>query len=106
MRRQFLIVIGWLISTVAFAQEAPSRTALKKWKSCADAAAVRYSKSAESVSVVSRLAILSCHAEKQEALKALTQEDGARFAEDYVETAERRYSDLLAIDVMEMRLKQ
>ena len=105
MRRNILVAIGCLISTVAFAQEG-SRSALKKWKSCADAAAARYSKSAESAPVISRLAILSCHAEKQEALSALTQEDWARFAEDYVETAERRYSDLLAIDIIEMRLKR
>jgi hypothetical protein len=56
--------------------------------------------------VVSRLAILSCRSEKQAAWQALPQENGAHFADNYVETAERRYTDLLAIDVIEMRLRK
>lgn len=91
--------------SAATAQE-ESKAALKKWRACADAAATRYAKSAESAPVVSRYAIMSCRAEKQTAWQALSQESGAHFADDYVEVAEKRYTDLLAIDVIEMRLKQ
>ena len=38
-------------------------------------------------------------------VEALSKESGAHFADDYVETLERRYTDLLAIDVIEMRWK-
>ena len=107
MRRNTLIVIGCLISTVAFTQEKGSgNPALEKWRACADAAAIRYSKSAESAPVVARYAIMSCHDEKKAASQALIQEQGPRFAEEFIEAAERRYTDLLAIDVIEMRLKR
>ncbi len=106
MRRNTLIVIGCLISTVAFTQEKGKIPALEKWRACADAAAIRYSKSAESAPVVARYAIMSCRDEKKAASQALIQEQGARFAEEYIETVERRYTDLLAIDVIEMRLKR
>jgi hypothetical protein len=107
MRKIILIAIGCLISTIAFAQEkGPGNLALEKWRACADAAAKRYSKSAESAPVVARYAIMSCHEEKKEASQALIKEQGPRFADEFIEAAERRYSDLLAIDVIEMRLKQ
>ena len=107
MRRNILISIGCLISTIAFAQEkGQGNPALEKWRACADAAAIRYSKSAESAPVVARYAILSCQEEKKAATQALIQEQGARFADEFIEVAERRYTDLLAIDVIEMRLKR
>ncbi|MET4271810.1 MULTISPECIES: hypothetical protein [unclassified Bradyrhizobium] len=40
------------------------------------------------------------------AWQALSGESGAHFADDWVEATERRYTDLLAIQVIEMRLKQ
>jgi hypothetical protein len=49
---------------------------------------------------------MSCRAEKQAAWQALSQEGGGHFADDFVETVEKRYTDLLAIDVIEMRLKK
>jgi hypothetical protein len=106
MRRNILIAIGCMISTLAFAQEkGKGNPALEKWRACADAAAARYSKSAESAPVVARYAIMSCHDEKKAASEALIQEQGPRFAEEFIEAAERRYTDLLAIDIIEMRLK-
>ncbi|KAB0266940.1 hypothetical protein [Microvirga brassicacearum] len=106
MRKIILIGIGCLITTIAFAQEkGKGNLALEKWRACADAAAKRFSKSAESAPVVARYAIMSCHDEKKEASQALIQEQGSRFAEEFVEAAERRYTDLLAIDVIEMRIK-
>jgi hypothetical protein len=104
MRKQLLIAVGCTISTVAWAQE--WRPAVEKWKSCADVTAVRYSKSTESAPVVARLAAQSCVAEKREALAAVSQKEGARFADDYIDTAERYYIDRLAVDVMEMRLRE
>ena len=106
MSRNTLIVIGCLISTVAFTQEKGKDPVLEKWQACADAAAIRYSKSAESAPVVARYAIMSCHDEKKAASEALIKERGPRFAEEFIETIERRYTDLLAIDVIEMRLKR
>jgi hypothetical protein len=107
MRRNTLIGIGCMISTIAFAQEkGQGDLALEKWRACADAAAIRYSKSAESAPVVARYAIMSCQEEKRAATQALIQERGTRFAEEYIEVAERRYTDFLAIDVIEMRLKR
>jgi hypothetical protein len=105
MYRITLAAVVCIACSAAAAQE-DSKSALKKWRACADAAAVRYAKSTESAQVVSRYAIMSCRAEKQTAWQALSQESGAHFADDYVETAERGYADLLAIDVIEMRLKQ
>jgi hypothetical protein len=43
---------------------------------------------------------------RQTAWQALSQENGAHFADEFVETAEKRYADLLAIEVIEMRLKR
>ena len=105
MYRLILAAVVCIASSAATAQE-DSKSALKKWRACADAAATRYSKGTESAPVVSRYAIMSCRAEKQAAWQALSQESGAHFADDFVETAEKRYTDLLAIDVIEMRLKQ
>jgi hypothetical protein len=105
MYRPILAAVACIVSSGAIAQE-ESKSALKNWRACADAAAVRYAKSTESAQVVSRYAIMSCRAERQTAWQALSQESGAHFADDYVETAERRYADLLAIDVIEMRLKK
>jgi hypothetical protein len=62
MRKQFLVAAGCIVSTVASAQE--RRAAADKWRSCADAAAVRYSKSTESAAAVVRSAALACPAEK------------------------------------------
>jgi hypothetical protein len=100
-----LAAVICLASSAATAEE-DSKVAIKKWRICADATATRFAKSTESAQVVSRLAILSCRAEKQAAWQALSQENGAHFADDWVETVERRYTDLLAIDVVEMRLRK
>lgn len=105
MNRLMLAAVVCLVSFAASAEE-DSKIAIKKWRTCADATAARYAKTAEPAQVVSRLAILSCRAEKQAAWQALSQENGAHFADDWVETVERRYTDLLAIDVIEMRLKK
>ena len=105
MHRLILAAVVCLISSVATAQE-DSKAALKKWRACADTTAARFAKSTEAAQVVSRLAILSCRAEKQAAWQAMSKENGDHFADDYVETLERRYTDLLAIDVIEMRLKK
>jgi hypothetical protein len=59
MRKQLLIAVGCVVSTVACAQE--WRPAVDKWRSCADAAAARYSKSTESAPVVAQLAAVSLH---------------------------------------------
>ena len=103
MRKQFLVAVGCIVSTVACAQE--WKPAIEKWRACADANAVRYSKTAESAPVVARLAALACDAEKKEALRAIAERDGNLFAQDYVETAERYYIDRLSINIMEMRLR-
>jgi hypothetical protein len=105
MYKLILVAVVSIISTAAPAQE-ESKVALKKWRACADATAARYAKSTEAAQVVSRYAIMSCRAEKQAAWQALSQESGAHFADEFIESAERRYIDLLAIDVIEMRLKQ
>ena len=55
--------------------------------------------------MVARLAALSCNAEKQQALDALTRSEGARFAGEYIETAEHHYVDILSVKVIEMRLR-
>jgi hypothetical protein len=53
MRKQFLIAVAFVISTAASAQE--WKQAIEKWRSCADAAAARYSKSSESAQQASPL---------------------------------------------------
>jgi hypothetical protein len=107
-KRMYRLMLAAVVCVVSFAAtaEEESKSALKKWRACADATATRYAKSNETAQVVSRLAILSCRAEKQAAWEALSQESGAHFADDYVETVERRYTDLLAINVLEMRLRK
>jgi hypothetical protein len=104
MYRLMLTAAVCVVSFAAAAEE-ESKLAIKKWRACADATAARYAKGTESAQVISHLAILSCRAEKQAAWQAMSQESGAHFADDYVETMERRYTDLLAIEVIEMRLK-
>lgn len=106
MYKLMLATLVCIVSFGAMAEDEQSKTAIKKWRACADATATRYAKSTESALVISRLAILSCRAEKQAAWQALSQENGAHFADDWVETVERRYTDLLAIDVIEMRLRK
>ena len=103
MRKQFVVVVGCIISTVASAQE--WKPALDKWRSCADASAIRYSKSTESAPVAARLAALSCVTEKKQVWDAMSQSDSAKFADDYVETVERHYIDVLSVKIIEMRLK-
>ena len=103
MRKQFLIAVGCMISTVASAQE--WKSAVDKWRSCADAAAARHSKSTESAPVVARLAALACAAERKQALEAVSQNETAGFAADYIDTTERRHIDRLSVDVIEMRLR-
>ena len=105
MYRLMLAAILCLASFAAAAEE-DSKSAIKKWRACADDTAARYAKGAESAQVISRLAILSCRTEKQAAWQAMSQESGVHFADDYVETMERRYTDLLAIEVIEMRLRK
>jgi hypothetical protein len=95
MRKQFIIFVGCIISSVASAQE--WRPSVDKWRSCADAAAARYSKTAESAPVAARLAGLSCANEKKQIWQAVSQHDGARFADDYVDTVERSYGDSLEV---------
>jgi hypothetical protein len=104
MRKQFLIAVGCIITTVASAQE--WRPSVDKWRACADAAAARYSKTAESAPVAARLAGLFCADEKKQAWQAVSQHDGARFADDYVETIERSYLDILSVRIIEMRLQR
>ena len=106
MYRFMLAAVVCIFSFAAASAEEESKIAIKKWRACADATAMRYAKTTEPAQVVSRLAILSCRAEKQAAWQALSQENGAHFADDWVETVERRYTDLLAIEVIEMRLRK
>lgn len=103
MRKQLLVAVGCIVSTVACAQE--WRPAVDKWRSCADAAAARYSKSTESAPVVAQLAALACSAEKKEVRDAITQREGAGFAGEYIDAAERHYIGLLSVKVIEMRLR-
>jgi hypothetical protein len=103
MRKHFLVAVVCLISSLASAQEwTPT---LEKWRACADAAAVRYAKSTESAPVVARLAILSCVSERKKTLEAVKLDESTSFAEEYVETLERKYTDVLAIKIIEMRLR-
>lgn len=103
MRKLFLIAVGCMVPSVACAQE--WKPTIEKWRACADAAAARYSKSTESAPVVARLAALACADEKKEALQAVTKTDGANFAEQYIESAEHYYIDVLSVRVIEMRLR-
>ena len=103
MRKLFLIAFGCIVPNIAGAQE--WKAAVDKWRSCADAAAVRYSKSTESAPVVARLATLSCDNERKEARQAVSQREGASFADQFIETAERHYTDFLSVRVIEMRLR-
>ena len=102
MRKQFLIAVGFAISSAASAQE--WKPAIEKWRSCADAAAARYSKSSESAQEVARLVALACSAEKKQAGQAVSQVEGVAFADQYIEAAERYYVDRLSVNVIEMRL--
>jgi hypothetical protein len=103
MRKQFLVAVVCLTSSIASAQDwTPD---LQKWRACADAAAVRYAKSTESAPVAARLAILSCVAERKETMEAAKRVESASFAEDYIDTLERKYIDVLAVRIMEMRLR-
>jgi hypothetical protein len=70
MRKQSLVAVGCVISNVASGQE--WKPTIEKWRACADAAALRYSKSSESAPVVARLAAVACIAEKKQALQAVT----------------------------------
>jgi hypothetical protein len=103
MRKLFLIAFGCIVPTVVGAQD--WKPAIEKWRSCADAAAVRFSKSTESAPVVARLATLSCSDEKKEARQAVSDREGASFADEFIETAERHYTDILSVRVIEMRLR-
>jgi Tfp pilus assembly protein PilV len=103
MRKQFLVAVGCLISSIAAAQE--WRPVAEKWRACADAAAARYAKSTESAPVVARLASLSCVAERKATLEAVKNVESASFSEDYVDTLERHYLDILSVKVIEMRLR-
>jgi hypothetical protein len=104
MRELSLVLLGCVLATDAVAQD--SKSEIAKWRACADAAAARYAQSTESAPVVARLAALSCVAEKRKAVQAVAKEDGDRFADEWVETIERRYIDHLSVDVMEMRLRK
>jgi hypothetical protein len=42
---------------------------------------------------------------KTESSSGHSKEDGDRFADEWVETIERRYIDHLSVDIMEMRLR-
>jgi hypothetical protein len=104
MRKLTLVLLGGIVSTGALAQD--TKSAITKWRACADATAVRYAQSVESAPVVARLAVLACVAERKQAAEAVAQQDGERFAGEYIETLERRYIDKLSIDVLEMRLRK
>jgi hypothetical protein len=78
---------------------------MDKWRACADAAAARYAKSTESAAAVARLAALSCAAERKTTLEAVKQSENASFADDYIDTVERHYIDILSVKVIEMRLR-
>jgi hypothetical protein len=104
MRKQLLIAIACMITTAASAQE--WKSAVEKWRTCADAAAVRYSKSTESAPVAARLAALSCATEKKQVWQSVSEHDSAHFADDYVETVERHYIDILSVKIIEMRLQR
>jgi hypothetical protein len=103
MRKQLLIAVGFVISTAASAQE--WKPAIEKWRSCADAAASRYSKTSESAQEVARLAALACHPEKKEANQAVSRVEGVAFADQFIEAAERHYVDRLSVTVIEMRVR-
>jgi hypothetical protein len=103
MRNLILIALGCMVPTLACAQE--WKPAVEKWRSCADAAAARYTKSTESAPVVARLATLACSDEKKAVLQAITQTDGASFADQYVESVEHYYIDVLSVRVLEARLR-
>ena len=103
MRKLVLVAVGCILPTLASAQE--WRPTVEKWRACADAAAERYSKSTESAPVAARLAALACNDEKKEALKAVSQREGASFADQYIESAERYYVDVLSVRIIEMRLR-
>jgi len=102
MRKQLLVAIVCMTSSGASAQD--WTPVLKKWQAYADGAAARYAKSTESAPVAARLAILSCVAEKKETLEAVKRVESATFAEDYIDTLERKYVDVLAVRIIEMRL--
>jgi hypothetical protein len=104
MRKLSLVLVGCIVSTGAYAQDAKSEIA--KWRACADAAAARYAESTESAPVVARLAALACVAEKRQAAQAVARQDGERFADEYIDSIERRYIDHLSLDVIEMRLRK
>jgi hypothetical protein len=78
---------------------------LKNGRCCADAAAVRYSKSTESAPVVARLTTLFCSDEKKESRQAVSQQEGASFADEYIDSAEQHYTNLLSVKIVEMRLR-
>ena len=103
MRKLFLIAFGFLVPAVASAQE--WRPTVDKWKACADAAATRYAKSTESAPVAARLAALACGDQKKEALQAVTKTDGASFADQYIDSAERYYIDVMSVRIIETRLR-
>jgi long-subunit fatty acid transport protein len=104
MTKLSLVLAGCIVSTGALAQDVKSEIA--KWRACAEATAARYAQSAESAPVVARLAALACTAEKRQAVQAVARQDGERFAEEYVETIERRHIDQLSLIVIEMRLRK
>jgi hypothetical protein len=102
MRKLSLVLLGCILATDAIGQD--SKSLIAKWRACADVAAARYAQSTESAPVAARLAALSCNAEKRKAQEAVSNEDGGRFADEFVETVERRYVDHLSVQIMEMRL--
>jgi hypothetical protein len=51
------------------------------------------------------LAALACNAEKKQANQAVSQVEGAAFADQFIEAAERHYLDRLSVNVIEMRLR-
>jgi hypothetical protein len=56
--------------------------------------------------VAARLAALSCAAEKKKVWDVMSRsESGTKFADDYVDTVERHYIDVLSVKIIEMRLK-
>ena len=48
---------------------------------------------------------LACNAEKKQATQAVSQVEGASFADQFIEAAERHYIGRLSVNVIEMRLR-
>ena len=101
MRKQLLVAVGCLISSIASAQE--WRPVAEKWRACADAQRTVRKKYRKCSGVGTVTTVL--RRREKATMEAVKQVESASFAEDYIETLERRYIDVLAVRVVEMRLR-